>query len=220
MAKRLRQLGHQSVLSPVLMVERAARLNAEDLSDADVLVFTSARAVSALAEDLANSLGSLVSALRVFAVGNRTAHAARLAGFKTVTSADGAGEDLLRLLDDALAPHSTIVHPRGEAVAVDIAHRLRDLGHEVQEHVLYRTVPAAALSAEATQCLNRGEIDAAVFLSPRTVDAFAALSSAAQRSPVRAHCLSEAIADRARGFGFGAVTMAAKPTADALFASL
>ena len=81
-AERVRVLGHEPVVAPLLAVKVLPDAQV-DLSGVAALAFTSANGVRAFA-DLSGE-----RAMRVFAVGSATAEAAKAAGFKRVLSADG-----------------------------------------------------------------------------------------------------------------------------------
>src|SRR4051812_12438776 len=86
-AERVRALGHEALVAPLLAV-RALEDVEIDLIGVAALAFTSANGVRAFA-DL-----SPERQIRVFAVGSTTAQAARAAGFRLVLSADGDVEAL------------------------------------------------------------------------------------------------------------------------------
>src|SRR5262249_41001981 len=121
-AARLRTLRIEPVVEPLLEV-RALPPAPIDLSGASAIVFTSANAVAAFADR------SPERALRVFAVGDATAKAAREARFKTVLSADGD----VAALASALAQRrreltGPIVYPAAAEPAQDLAGALAEVG--------------------------------------------------------------------------------------------
>ncbi len=76
-AERVRALGHEAVVAPLLTVQPLADTRI-DLAGVAALAFTSANGVRAFAEKCADR------SLRVFAVGLATAQAARQVGFRAV----------------------------------------------------------------------------------------------------------------------------------------
>src|SRR5258708_22726645 len=90
----LRAGGFEVLLAPVLRFDRAARRD-EPPADYAAVIVTSANALRAVEPQLAE-YGLL--GLPLFAVGERTAAAARKAGFGSVISADGDGADLRDLV--------------------------------------------------------------------------------------------------------------------------
>ena len=110
-AERLRAMGHQPVVAPLLdwrMIEGAV-LN---LAAADGLAFTSRNAVDAFCRLTQRR------DLPVLAVGDSTAEAARAAGFDAVESAGGDLGDLAALI--ARRGLSRIVHPGPREAAGDL----------------------------------------------------------------------------------------------------
>jgi len=86
-AERVRALGHEAIVAPLLAVRVIPDVHI-DLRGVAALAFTSANGVRAFA-DASGERG-----LKVFAVGAATAQAARAFGFKSVLSADGDVEAL------------------------------------------------------------------------------------------------------------------------------
>ena len=86
-AERVRALGHDALIAPLLAVRALPDVEV-DLGGVAALAFTSANGVRAFADICAER------AIRVFAVGAATAQAARASGFKLVLSADGNVEAL------------------------------------------------------------------------------------------------------------------------------
>ncbi|HET6969964.1 MAG TPA: uroporphyrinogen-III synthase, partial [Phenylobacterium sp.] len=86
-AERVRAMGHDAVVAPLLAVRPLLDVPV-DLRGVAALAFTSANGVRAFA-DVSGERN-----LKVFALGAATAQAARAAGFKSVLSADGDVEAL------------------------------------------------------------------------------------------------------------------------------
>ncbi|QUS36451.1 uroporphyrinogen-III synthase [Falsirhodobacter algicola] len=166
------------VLSPLAEPE----VLCPELPPADGLIFTSARAASAL--------GGRCPALRAWCVGARTAEAARAAGFDAV-SADGDAEALIALLLKA-RPDGVLLHARGEETRGDVAARLTAAGLRVAEAVVYRMAPKP-LSEEAKALLfNAAEVIVPLH-SPASARRFA-MAAAGARARLRLACLSPAVA--------------------------
>lgn len=145
-----------------------------DLGGAQAVLCTSANGVRALAR------ASRERELPLLAVGDATAARARALGFTAVESAGGHSADLARLAADRLQPHhGRLVHVRGSEVAGDLGGELRERGFAVECCILYEARPVAALSTATTVALVAGEIDFALFFSPRTAAIFTRLAAAA-----------------------------------------
>jgi hypothetical protein len=97
---RLRKLGHEALLAPMLRIEAIDDATWDDSGWRAVLM-TSGNAARMLA--LHPKRAGLLS-LPLFAVGGRTADAARAAGFADVISAEGDAGDLVRLVGARIPP--------------------------------------------------------------------------------------------------------------------
>jgi uroporphyrinogen-III synthase len=145
-----------------------------DLGGVRAVLCTSANGVRALARV------SRERGIPLFAVGDATAARARAEGFGTVESAGGDVGDLIRLVADRLpSRHRPLLHVSGSDVAGDLVGELRVHGFTVERNVLYEARPVAALSPAAVRALGAGEIDFALFFSPRTAAIFTRLAEAA-----------------------------------------
>jgi len=135
-AARVRALGHIPIVGPLLAV-RPVQPPRFSLAGVGALAFTSGNAVRAFAEL------SPVRDLKVFAVGQATAAAARQAGFETVLSADGdvaalaAAISARRHLLAGEVLHAAPTEPAGD-LAGDLAAR----GVPARAVAVYETVPA------------------------------------------------------------------------------
>lgn len=183
------------------------------------LVVTSANAVRAVAGRRA------LHALPVYAVGDRTAEAARAAGFASVASAAGTAADLVRMIVDRLDPAGgPLAYLSARHTAADLAGDLRRAGFEVDRIIVYEAVVARALPAAAVAALESHEVRAVLLYSPRGARLFGALVARSglrgRLSGLLAVCLSPQIADAAESAGFGHVAAAPSPDEAALIALL
>lgn len=141
-AARLRALGHEPFVAPLLAVQTSSDVQV-DLAGVGALAFTSANGLRAFAGICPDR------SLRVFAVGAATAQAAREAGFKQVLSADG---DVSALAEGIAARRREIggalLHPGAAELAGDLAGALEKAGVEVRALMLYDTVPTVLSEGE------------------------------------------------------------------------
>lgn len=183
-AERVRAMGHDAVVAPLLAVRLLPHV-AVDLRGVAALAFTSANGVRAFAD------ASGERALRVFAVGAATAKAARAAGFKSVLSADG---DVEALADGIALRRSelrgVVLHPGAAEPAGDLAGSLEKQGVETRRLVLYETAPVE-LDADAAEALVK--TDAVLLHSPRAAQVLAKLLRAHPAPQMRALGLSKAV---------------------------
>jgi len=216
----LKARGHEAVIEPMLSIERRADVSLPlPLDGVQALLFTSANGVRAFA-DLAPERG-----LPVFAVGDASATAARAAGFGTVESAGGDVTDLARLVRVRLDPDKgALFHPAASQLAGDLQGALEDAGFTLRRAALYEAQPAVELSSALRRALAAGDLEAAVFFSPRTARTFvglverAGLSAACARLQVV--CLSEAVAARLQPLTWAQVRVAVRPEQEAVLARL
>ena len=183
-AARVRALGHEPFIAPLLRVEPVEGVEV-DLRGVCALAFTSANGVRAFIE------ATPERSLRVFAVGAATAQAVRAAGFKNVLSADGDVEALA----EGIAARKRdlkgcVLHPGAAEPAGDLVGALQAHGIEARRLILYDTGPAE-LTAEELASLP--EIDAVLLHSPKAAQALAAMLKASPQPRMRALCLSKAV---------------------------
>lgn len=184
-AERVRAMGHDAVVAPLLAVRVLPDVDV-DLRGVAALAFTSANGVRAFA-DASGERG-----LKVFAVGAATAQAARAAGFKSVLSADG---DVEALAEGIAARRgelrgAVVLHPGALEPAGDLAGALQKQGVEARRLVLYETAPVDMAAAEA-EALGRS--DAVLLHSPRAAQVLARLLKTHPAPQLRALGLSKAV---------------------------
>lgn len=216
-AAALRARGHDVLAMPLLRIEPVADAELGDAGWGAVLV-TSANACRSIA---AHRNIAALAGLPVFAVGARTAQAARTAGFTAVVAADGNVDDLARTVAASLADRAApLIHLAGEARAGDLAGALAAHGFTVETRVVYRAVQETALSEAARGALARGEVDAVLHFSRRTAEAFLAAATAAglmaAARQIRHYCLSPQVAAPLAAAGAGDIRVAAEPHERAL----
>lgn len=216
-AARLKAMGHEAVVDPMLRIA-PTRAPLPD-GPFDAVAFTSINGVKAFA---AHSDFPRFSALPAFAVGSRTAREARNVGFASVTDCEGDAAALAGRLAQALGPGARVLNPAGEDRAADLAELLAEPGLKVELAIIYAAEPADALSEEARDALASGTIAAALHFSHRTVKTLLACAAAAglqgRLAEVRHLCMSAQVG---APLGAGAkVEVAAAPNEDELLALL
>jgi len=217
-AAALRARGHEVLLAPLMRIEPVAA----DLSGGwGGVIITSANAAGAIAGHQA--IKSLLR-LPLFAVGRRSAEAARQAGFTDVASAGGDVRDLVRLIAerraDAAAP---LLYLAGEDRAADLVGELVMHGIAAEMAIVYRAV-TAPFPPELTAALRAGEVDAVLHFSKRSAESYIAgavlAGVAGPALSVRHICLSAQIAAPLDDAGAGHISIAPRPDEAALIASL
>jgi uroporphyrinogen-III synthase len=208
-AGALRARGHEVLVAPLMKVEPVP---ADLGGDWGAVVITSAHAPAAIA---GNPARAALLALPLLAVGQRSAEAARAAGFTEVTSAGGDVRDLLRLLvarrPDAVAP---LLYLAGEDRTADLIGDLSVNGIAAEMKVVYRAV-TAPYPPVLIEALQAGEVDAVLHFSKRSADNYLSGAKAAgllaQALAPRHVCLSAQVAAPMAAAGAPRVAVAPRP---------
>lgn len=197
--------GAAIIVSPLFKIEPVDGVL--DLRGATALIFTSVNGVGAFCQR------SERRDFICYCVGDRTAERAAEMGFDPV-SADGATDDLLRLLREN-PPTGKIIHIHGAHVAADLLAPLAREGVNISETVLYRQAETP-LTAKALDGIAKADHVIVPLFSPRTARLFLGQTDAGSRRKISLACISKAVADQVSGHGFRAVTIATRPTADSV----
>jgi uroporphyrinogen-III synthase len=207
-AAALEALGHEVLVAPLMRIEPVA----VDLTGTwSAIVITSANALVAVP-------ATADKTLPVFAVGDRSAEAARRAGFSQVSSANGDIKDLVRLVAArATGAKTPLLYLAGEDRAGDfVAH-----GIDAEMKVVYRIV-AEVFPPVLAAALEAGDVDAVLHFSRRSTELFVegarASGVAGPAEDVRHLCLSAQVAEPLAGAS--RVAIAARPDEGALIALL
>jgi uroporphyrinogen-III synthase len=213
-AAALAARGHGVWVVPLMQVEP---VEADLSGDWGGVIVTSANAPAAIA---GNPEREALLALPLLAVGQRSAEAARAAGFTEVTSAGGDVRDLLRALTtrrlDKVAP---LLYLAGEDRTTDLAAELAAHGIAAEMRVVYRAAPLP-FPPELTAALEAGDVEAVLHFSRRSAENYVAGARAAgiakEALAVRHYCLSAQVAEPLEAAGAKRVTIAPRPQEAAL----
>jgi len=208
-AASLRAHGHEAVVAPLLRIEPIADADPGPGPWAAILI-TSANAAEAIAR---HRCMAELRAVPVFAVGRRSAEAARAAGFAQVESADGDMRDLARLVAARISPAARLLYLAGEERSGDLAGELASFA--VSTAVIYRAVPSPPAAWA-------GGLDGALHFSRRTSQAYIDAAQTAGRLTealaVVHFCLSAQVAAPLVAAGAADIRIAARPEETALIA--
>ena len=183
-AERVRALGHEAVVAPLLAVHAVPNVHVE-LTGVAALAFTSANGVRAFADACAER------GLTVFAVGAATARAAKTAGFKSVLSADGDVAALAaRIAARRAELKGAVLHPGAAEQAGDLVGALESEGVEARRLIVYETTAVEIGEAER-EALTRS--DTVLLHSPRAAEVLADLLRAEPAPQLRALGHSKAV---------------------------
>lgn len=183
-AARLRDMGLPTLIDPLLAV--APLSPSIDLEGVAALAFTSVNGVEAFARLCADRDRP------VFAVGDRTAHAARETGFREVVSAGGDVEALAALIVKRSARiGGAVLHPGALEPAGDLISPLVAADLIARRVAVYETVerdPDPATLAEL------GTLAVVLLHSPRAARKLTRVLEAHPAPSLRALCLSPSVA--------------------------
>ena len=211
-AAALEALGHEVLVAPLMRIDPVAANLAGTWS---AIVITSANALQA-APDTADKT------LPVFAVGDRSAEAARQAGFAKVSSANGDIKDLIRLVAArTVGARAPLLYLAGEERAGDLVAQLAACGIDAEMKIVYRAV-VEAFPPVLAAALESGDVDAVLHFSRRSAELFVegarASGVAGPAEDVRHLCLSSQVAEPL--IGASRIAVAARPEEAALIALL
>jgi uroporphyrinogen-III synthase len=216
-AAALRDAGHEVEIAALLRIELipGAELGTGPWS---ALVVTSSNALRALES---HPRRAALLALPLFAVGRRTAAAARAAGFLDVTAAGGNVQELVRCLREQ-ASREPLLYLAGQDRSRDLAADLAAAGRIVSTVVVYRAVKLEQFPSAIAVALAAGEIDGALHFSGRSAQAYLDCARAAglldqSLAPVH-YCVSPQVAEPLMAAGAKRVHIASRPEESALLA--
>lgn len=218
-ADRLKVLGHDVIVSPLLNVEF---LDPEfpALSALQALIVTSRNGLRAL--EVSGKLESML-ALPLFAVGSGTAQLAEKMGFGDVHQGPGTAEGLASLIGSEGEPaNGLLLHLAGEQVAFDLKGALEKQGFEATQVVLYRMRAVGGFTEHARAALQSGALDGVVLMSPVTARIYMELVAAqdleeAAAKPVY-YCLSKNVAAPLEALDGAQIIISGSPSEDDLLA--
>lgn len=213
-ASKLTALGHEVLVAPLLTIEAIgdADLPAEGVG---AVAFTSARAVEAVSR---RREWRRLKELPVFAVGEKTAQAARGAGARQVMAGTGGLEDLVPVIRSTVIG-GPVLYLAGRERSGDLALELEKRGISCQVVEVYRARPLETLPEDIAARLQSGTIDAALVYSRRTAEVLATVLDKVTGAPrPEVLAISRQAAEPLRGRAD--IRVAAEPSEAAIFALL
>jgi len=185
------------------------------------VVITSANGARAAA---AHPRHAELASLPLFAVGGRSAEAARVAAFRDVTSADGDADDLAKLLVQRFSGSTTsFLYLAGEERSGDLAGSLAAHGLQTRMAVIYRAI-ALPFPTNLAEALRANAVDAVLHFSKRSAALYLQGAKAAgvfaQALAPRQLTLSAHVGQPLAAAGAKTVIVAGRPNESALLAAL
>jgi uroporphyrinogen-III synthase len=222
-ASALRAKGFEVLLAPMLRFEQ---VSAHDQAGGryGAVVVTSANALRGAQPDLA-----AIRSLPLFAVGERTADAARAAGFAAVAVAEGNVAALHELIVASarakkLRKLDPLLYLAGADLAGDLAGQLQAEGFHVVTRTTYRMVPVSKLPQQTIDAFAADAVDAVLHYSRRSARAFldAARGAGVEISALAIPqcCISDPVAAILREAGAPQLAVARTADENGLFEAL
>jgi uroporphyrinogen-III synthase len=215
-ALTLRARGHAVLVAPLMRIEP---VDANLRPHWGAVIVTSANAAAAIAT---HKVRDALIKLPVYAVGKRSADAARAAGFTDITSAGGDLRDLMLMIAGHRPDkHAPLLYLAGEDRAGDLIGDLAVHGVAAELAVVYRAV-TVPFPPELIAALQAGQVDGVLHFSRRSADNYVdgakKAGIVAQALNVRHFCLSSQIAEPLVAAGATQVIVAKRPDEAALLA--
>ena len=218
-ARRLEELGFSPVLLP-LSETRALPVDVATIPVAAAVAVTSANALRHASRDLVGALAERPC----FAVGEKTAAAARAAGFAKVTQGPGGAEQLASMLLEQAAPGETVVYLCGRVRLCSFEELLADAGIAVVVVETYDTLGLTNAEDADYLSLIGQPVDAAVLYSVVAAEALLDIAHQPKLSHLFENtmfvCLSSRIASVISDRSQAKFLIAAEPTEEALLSLL
>jgi uroporphyrinogen-III synthase len=216
-AAALRAKGHEVLLTPLMQVRPVPAVIAGNWS---AVIITSANALRVLSPTQIE----LLLKLPLYAVGDRSAEAARDAGFREIRSAQGDATALIRLIDERYAneavPH---LYLAGVDRAADVEGALASKGIKVTTVEVYRTM-VMGFPPELIAAIERSELNTVLHFSRRSAENFVIGARTAglvtQALALKHLCLSAQVAEPLNAASARNVAVARRPDEASLLALL
>lgn len=212
-AARLHKMGHEAVVAPlsrVVAVEGATK----PVGAFDAVAVTSANALISASSPLLE----VIRTLPCFAVGERTAEAAKDAGFEDVGSAGGDVHDLAAMITTRLSRDAEVLYLCGTRRRPVLEDALRDAGFGVTPVETYGIEPVRYGAAERNKLIAGAPLDAMLVYSRFSAELLSDFLG--DRGDLRVLCMSRHVADGLSHSLRKSAEIASAPTEDSLLALL
>lgn len=221
LAQELESLGYTVLVHPFLSFEKT-KMARPALPPDFVVALTSQMTLRFIDPDILEQ--SSIKDRCCYCVGEKTARFARSAGFSNIVTGPGHGKGLAGLICRQQSIHTSVLHIGGAEVDGDLRALLSKEGMHYIHWPVYKTEQHNTLPEALLEALRENRLDAALFLSARTAQAFV---DAIQKEgamelcrPVLACALSAKVAAVLSSLPWKKLAVAARPDQTALVASL
>ena len=219
-AAALAQAGYEPFVLPLTEIaDEDPGIDPAEIADTDFVAVTSANAIRHAPIPLARAL----KATPLYAVGAATKMAALDRGFLKAFSADGAVDDLVRLISGREQPGAKGLYLAGRDRTGDLEGKLATLGLECRPIEVYKAEIVSYTTEYLRDAINRRAPDAVLFHSAQSALAYVrdVLADFPQLAEI-ASCfaISQRVADRLSGIHPERIRVADAPNEQALLAAL
>ncbi len=214
-AEKLEAMGHTVIIAPMIRIDP---VSFEIPADNRSLIITSKNGARYGLANIGNK------ARPIFAVGDETAAEAVKLGFSNVAVGPGTVRQLMpMLLECGISEKRKYSYLCGNNISYDISSALEAEGIDSENVITYQSRPMRAFSAGVQEAMEAGEIDIALFYSPRTATTFEETAAEYGRSDWLSKIDAVALSTRVKEQLIGpwkSVRYAIMPTEKAMFSLL
>lgn len=212
LANAFSKAGIETIMAPMLKI--APLVLQGELFSAGGYVFTSSKGVK-------HAPKSLNRSLPVYAVGKKTAAAAKAKGFWKVSEAGGNVDSLTLVLKTVWDPtKGDLLHFSGRHVRGDLKGQLAKAGITLYGVPVYEAQAEQTLPENLKSALNSNKITHALFYSGRTITTFQGVVKKEKLveacKSIKVICLSEAIKNAAGDFPWKSVSVNSDPASEVI----
>ncbi|MCT7377250.1 uroporphyrinogen-III synthase [Chelativorans salis] len=218
-AARLKARGFVPVVLPLTKIEPLRPGAWPAAAQSSAVAISSANAVRHAPADLVRDIAHLPA----YAVGERTAGAAREAGLTVADAGAGDAERLVERIAGGVAPGGRVLVLAGLVRRETLEWGLSGAGFAVDVVETYETLPLSPSPGEIDAAFGAAPIDAALFYSAFAVEAFGRLHERASAGLFEGTvfiAISARVAERLPHVPRARVRVAAEPTEEAMFSLL
>lgn len=217
-AEKLKAQGHQVYSSPVFEIQ--PRDSEWPKGVIDAVVATSAQAFEQAQFAPDRPLPEVRRLMRLFAVGEKTAEAAKRSGFTGEGTVAQDAKELADIIVTRVPASARLAYLAGRDRKSELETRCKEARIEIIPVEIYEARAAEALSKEALDAFKGGNVDAVMHYSRRSVEIFLRLANAAgfDLKAIRHVAISSDTAAPLHDAGCALITVAVEPKEQAMLA--
>lgn len=208
-----RNLPVHPVLCPMLDIQ-PVDFEVPDPAAYDVLVFTSAHAVSAYAGNVR------ICSQRVYTVGSATAERALQKGFADVRTPTGKAADVPDFIEQHEQKNVRILYLHGRDISYPLEDAMRERGFSMDSAVVYEALKSSTIGKDCIRAMRSGEKGIVMLFSKRTAEAFVDAVCAEKLEKALGHikvlCISDSVVKYVQAYSWDGVYVSENPDAPSM----